>query len=247
VVRPFFSRSLFQARSPGRAGRMRSPHSTPDRRPLVDLEAALAGILDCFRSGAALSSPACSAPKDRSHLVRGNQGRSPAPFEPRSARSGAAADRGERRRASRGQPAPTSTSLHWPPCAPPARRWSRAAAINCPLHLGTTGYPGTEIANGEAFDGKTEVATFSGRSACRARTTLCGRQRISRAFAVPAPKRPIFSLPSISARRLLDGDEPDGTMLPHIRLDRAPPVPESETDCNERALSPSQTRDLQAR
>ena len=49
---------------------------------LHDLEAALAGILDCFRIGRStlLEQPVPAA--DRPHPVRRDQGRSSAPFEP---------------------------------------------------------------------------------------------------------------------------------------------------------------------
>ena len=72
--------------SPGSIARscwsMRWRRSMPGRKRCIDLEAALAGILDCFRIGRStlLSTPVPAA--DRPHPVRRHQGRSSAPFQP---------------------------------------------------------------------------------------------------------------------------------------------------------------------
>ena len=49
---------------------------------LADLEAALAGILDCFRIGRSTLSQRAVPAADRPHIVCRDQGRPPAPFEP---------------------------------------------------------------------------------------------------------------------------------------------------------------------
>ena len=49
---------------------------------LHDLEAALAGILDCFRIGRSTFFSSAVPPAHRPHPVRRHQGRSSAPFQP---------------------------------------------------------------------------------------------------------------------------------------------------------------------
>ena len=185
---------------------------------LHDLEAALAGILDCFRIGRStlLQQPVPAA--DRPHPVRRHQGRSSASFEPRPAGGGAAADRGQGRRRAPNMPAPRSTSWRWPRCAPPARRRSQRGRDKLPSILGTPA-PG-EIANGETFDGNTEVATFPGDLPADPGGAVQRRRRVSRPLQRGGRKDrfPLSALPAAAARERGDGEEP---ALPHIRLDRA--------------------------
>ena len=86
-----------------------------------------------------------------------------------------------------------------------------------PSILGTPA-PG-EIANGETFDGKTEVATFPGDLPDDPEELFRGEARFA-ASPAPRPKRPIFAFCAF-ARRCSNATATDEPALPHIRLDRA--------------------------
>ena len=154
---------------------------------------------------------------DRPHPVRRDQGRSSAPFEPRPARSGAAADRRQGRRRAPNIPAPRSTSWRWPRCAPPARRRCSAAAKNCR---------------------RSSARRPPARSPMARRSTARPRSRPFRATCPPIPKQ-LFKgegafrgLSSAAAEKTdfrflrfrppqLESDGAGRPALPHIRLDRA--------------------------
>ena len=127
---------------------------------LHDLEAALAGILDCFRIGRSTILSTLFRPRiDRilfaatkaDHLHHLSHDRLEAVLR-RAVAKAAGTGGSDRRRDRRGGARRR--------CAPPARRRSRAAATSCPPSSARPS-PG-ESANGEMFDGNTEVATFPG-------------------------------------------------------------------------------------
>ena len=112
-------------------------------------------------------------------------------------------------------PVPRSTWWRSPRCAPPARRRSRAAATSCRRILGTPA-PG-EIANGETFDGETEVATFPGDLPDDPEELFKGAFRgLSSTPSDKADFRFLRFRPP-----LLERDGAEEPALPHIRLDRA--------------------------
>ena len=155
---------------------------------------------------------------DRPHPVRRDQGRSSASFQPRPAGGGVAADR---------RPAPSAraedTGAAIDVVALAAVRATREAMVargrdKLPSILGTPA-PG-EIANGETFDGNTEVATFPGDLPADPEGAVRRRRRVSRPLQRAAPTRAI-SASCASARRCSSATTRDEPALPHIRLDRA--------------------------
>ncbi len=86
-----------------------------------------------------------------------------------------------------------------------------------PSILGTPA-PG-ERANGEAFDGKTEVATFPGDLPTDAEELFAGETAF-RGLSSATPEKSDFRFLRFRPPQL-EANGPDGPMLPHIRLDRA--------------------------
>ena len=81
VVRPFFRDHFARLdRQVVLVDALSAFNSGPEA--LVDLEAALAGILDCFRIGRSTILSSLFRPRIDRISVRRNQSRSPAPFEP---------------------------------------------------------------------------------------------------------------------------------------------------------------------
>jgi predicted YcjX-like family ATPase len=86
-----------------------------------------------------------------------------------------------------------------------------------PSILGTPA-PG-EIANGEAFDGKSEVATFPGDLPADAEQLFAGDSAFRGLSSAPAEKTDFRFLRFRPPQ--LDGPGAEDPTLPHIRLDRA--------------------------
>ena len=108
-----------------------------------------------------------------------------------------------------------STSSRCPRCAPPARPSVTRGRDKLPSITGTPA-PG-EIANGETFDGETEVATFPGDLPDNPEELFNGGFRgLSSAPSEKADFRFLRFRPPLLEHGA--GDEPT---LPHIRLDRA--------------------------
>ena len=182
---------------------------------LHDLEAALAGILDCFRIGRGTLLSTLFRPRiDRilfaatkaDHLHHASHDRLEAVL--RRAVSHAAA-RAE------------STGAAIDVVALAAVRATREATVakgrdKLPSLLGTPA-PG-ETANGEIFDGNTEVATFPGDLPADAEELF--RQHAFRGLSSAAADTSDFRFLRFRPP-LLDRDGTDEPTLPHIRLDRA--------------------------
>jgi len=182
---------------------------------LHDLEAALAGILDCFRIGRGTLLSTLFRPRiDRilfaatkaDHLHHTSHDRLEAVL--RRAVSHAAA-RAE------------STGAAIDVVALAAVRATREATVakgrdKLPSLLGTPA-PG-ETANGEIFDGNTEVATFPGDLPADAEELF--RQDAFRGLSSAAADTSDFRFLRFRPP-LLDRDGTDEPTLPHIRLDRA--------------------------
>jgi predicted YcjX-like family ATPase len=182
---------------------------------LHDLEAALAGILDCFRIGRGTLLSTLFRPRiDRilfgatkaDHLHHASHDRLEAVL--RRAVSHAAA-RAE------------STGAAIDVVALAAVRATREATVakgrdKLPSLLGTPA-PG-ETANGEIFDGNTEVATFPGDLPADAEELF--RQDAFRGLSSAAADTSDFRFLRFRPP-LLDRDGTDEPALPHIRLDRA--------------------------
>jgi predicted YcjX-like family ATPase len=180
---------------------------------LHDLEAALAGILDCFRIGRATFSPACS----------GRASTASCSPPPRPIICIIRATTGWRRSCARtwrrppsapNMRKPRSTWWRLPRCAPRARHGRarpRKAAVD-PRHAGAG-----ESANGETFDGETEVATFPGDLPADPEA-LFRATRFRGLSSAPRRRRISASCASAAAARTRRQREP---ALPHIRLDRA--------------------------
>ena len=182
---------------------------------LVDLEAALAGILDCFRIGRATLLSNLFRPRiDRilfaatkaDHLHHLSHDRLEAVLRRTVAKAAARAE---------------YTGAAIDVVALAAVRATREAQVQrggekLPSILGTPA-PG-EIAGGETFDGNTEVATFPGdlpadpEQLFRGETSFRG---LSSASAEKADFRFLRFRPP-----QLENGGPDGPALPHIRLDR---------------------------
>jgi hypothetical protein len=183
---------------------------------LHDLEAALAGILDCFRIGRSTLFSSLFRPRiDRilfaatkaDHLHHSSHDRLEAVL--RRALSSAVA-RAE------------STGAEIDVVALAAVRATREAMVargrdKLPSILGTPA-PG-EIANGEAFDGNTEVATFPGDLPTDAEELFKGEDAF-RGLASAAAEKTDFRFLRFRPP-LLERDGTNEPALPHIRLDRA--------------------------
>jgi uncharacterized protein len=215
VVRPFFRDHFSRLdRQMVLVDALSAFNSGPEA--LVDLEAALAGILDCFRVGRSTFFSSLFRPRiDRilfaatkaDHLHHSSHDRLEAVLRRTVAKAVARAE---------------DTGADIDVVALAAVRATREAMVargreKLPSILGTPA-PG-ERANGEAFDGKTEVATFPGDLPTDAEALFAGEtafRGLSRTSAEKSDFRFLRFRPP-----QLDANGPDGPMLPHIRLDRA--------------------------
>jgi predicted YcjX-like family ATPase len=183
---------------------------------LADLEGALAGILDCFRIGRSTLFSALFRPKiDRilfaatkaDHLHHSSHDRLEAVLRRAVAKAVAKAE---------------DTGANIDVVALAAVRATREATVargreKLPSILGTPA--SGEMANGETFDGNTEVATFPGDLPVDPEQLFNGEaafRGLSSASAEKADFRFLRFRPP-----QLENEGPDGPALPHIRLDRA--------------------------
>jgi predicted YcjX-like family ATPase len=183
---------------------------------LHDLEAALAGILDCFRIGRSTFFSNLFRPRiDRilfaatkaDHLHHSSHDRLEAVL--RRAMSGAVA-RAE------------DTGAEIDIVALAAVRATREAQVQrgrekLPSILGTPA--ASEIANSESFDGETEVATFPGDLPADPEQLFSGEGAF-RGLSSTAAEKTDFRFLRFRPPRL-ERDGTDEPALPHIRLDRA--------------------------
>jgi uncharacterized protein len=183
---------------------------------LVDLEAALAGILDCFRIGRTTLFSSLFRPRiDRilfaatkaDHLHHSSHDRLEAVLRRTVAR---AADRAE------------YTGAAIDVVALAAVRATREAQVQrgrekLPSILGTPAEG--ETAGGERFDGNTEVATFPGDLPDDPEQLFDGATAFRGLSSATAEKTDFRFLRFRPPQ--LESDGPDGPALPHIRLDRA--------------------------
>jgi predicted YcjX-like family ATPase len=215
VVRPFFRDHFSRLdRQMVLVDALSAFNSGPEA--LVDLEAALAGILDCFRIGRSTFFSSLFRPRiDRilfaatkaDHLHHSSHDRLEAVLRRTVAKAVARAD---------------DTGAEIDVVALAAVRATREAMVargreKLPSILGTPA-PG-ERANGEAFDGKTEVATFPGDLPTDAEALFTGETAF-RGLSSTAAEKSDFRFLRFRPPQL-DANGPDGPMLPHIRLDRA--------------------------
>ena len=184
---------------------------------LRDLEAALAGILECFRIGRSTLLSNLFRPRiDRilfaatkaDHLHQSSHDRLEAILRRTVAKAVASAPN---------MPAPRSTSWRWPRCAPPARRRCSAAAKSCPRSSARP--PPARPAMARHFDGETEVATFPGDLPADPEELFSGDDAF-RGLSSAAAEKTDFRFLRFRPPQL-DRQECDGPVLPHIRLDRA--------------------------
>jgi predicted YcjX-like family ATPase len=216
VVRPFFRDHFARLdRQVVLVDALSAFNSGPEA--LVDLEAALAGILDCFRIGRGTILSSLFRPRiDRilfaatkaDHLHRSSHDRLEAVL---------------RRTLARAVERAAHTGAQIDVVALAAVRATREAQVQrgrdkLPSILGT---PDTgEIANGEVFDGTTEVATFPGDLPANAEELFSGADAF-RGLAKASDEKTDFRFlrfrpPQIES--VAAGNDP---ALPHIRLDRA--------------------------
>src|SRR5271169_2803710 len=215
VVRPFFRDHFARLdRQIVLVDALAAFNSGPEA--LVDLEAALAGILDCFRIGRSTFIANLFRPRiDRilfaatkaDHLHHQSHDRLEAVLRRAVARAVARAE---------------NTGADIDVVALAAVRATREAMVargrdKLPSILGTPA-PG-EIANGEAFDGNTEVATFPGDLPADAEELFQGNGAF-RGLASAAAEKSDFRFLRFRPP-LLERDGTDEPSLPHIRLDRA--------------------------
>jgi uncharacterized protein len=215
VVRPFFRDHFSRLdRQVVLVDALSAFNSGPEA--LVDLEAALAGILDCFRIGRSTLLSTLFRPRiDRilfaatkaDHLHHSSHDRLEAVL---------------RRTVNRAVVTAEDTGADIDVVALAAVRATREAQVQrgrekLPSILGTPA-PG-EMAGGEAFDGETEVATFPGDLPADPEELFKGEtafQGLSSATAEKSDFRFLrFRPPQLEREGI---DEP---VLPHIRLDRA--------------------------
>src|SRR5437763_5585593 len=215
VVRPFFRDHFARLdRQIVLVDALAAFNSGPEA--LHDLEAALEGILDCFRIGRATFISSLFRPRiDRilfaatkaDHLHHQSHDRLEAVLRRAVGRAAARAE---------------STGAQIDVVALAEVRATREAMVargrdKLPSILGTPA-PG-EIANGEAFDGNTEVATFPGDLPADAEALFKGNSAFLGLASGAAEKTDFRFLrfrPPLVERN--DAEEPS---LPHIRLDRA--------------------------
>jgi predicted YcjX-like family ATPase len=215
VVRPFFRDHFSRLdRQVVLVDALSAFNSGPEA--LVDLEAALAGILDCFRIGRSTLLSSLFRPRiDRilfaatkaDHLHHSSHDRLEAVL---------------RRTVNRAVVTAEDTGADIDVVALAAVRATREAQVQrgrekLPSILGTPA-PG-EMAGGEAFDGETEVATFPGDLPADPEELFKGETAFQGLSSAPAEKSDFrflrFRPPQLEREGI---DEP---VLPHIRLDRA--------------------------
>ena len=215
VVRPFFRDHFARLdRQVVLVDALAAFNSGP--RALHDLEAALAGILDCFRIGRGTLLSALFRPRiDRilfaatkaDHLHHSSHDRLEAVLRRAVAMAAAKAE---------------DTGADIDAVALAAVRATREVMVargreKLPSILGTPA--SGEKADGETFDGNTEVATFPGDLPDDPETLFKGDaafRGLSSASAEKADFRFLRFRPPH-----LEQEGPDGAALPHIRLDRA--------------------------
>ncbi len=215
VVRPFFRDHFSRLdRQVVLVDALAAFNSGPEA--LHDLEAALAGILDCFRIGRSTFLSSLFRPRiDRilfaatkaDHLHHSSHDRLEAVL---------------RRAVSRAVTRAEDTGAEIDVVALAAIRATREALVQrgrekLPSILGTPA-PG-EMAGGEAFDGKTEVATFPGDLPADPEQLFKGENAFRGLSSASAEKSDFRFLRFRPPQLEREGtDEP---ALPHIRLDRA--------------------------
>jgi predicted YcjX-like family ATPase len=183
---------------------------------LHDLEAALAGILDCFRIGRSTLLSALFRPKiDRilfaatkaDHLHHSSHDRLEAVLWRAVAMAAARAE---------------DTGAEIDAVALAAVRATREAMVargreKLPSILGTPA--SGEWADGETFDGSTEVATFPGDLPVDPEELFTDKTAFAGLSSARAEKTDFRFLRFRPPQ--LENEAPDGPALPHIRLDRA--------------------------
>jgi uncharacterized protein len=215
VVRPFFRDHFARLdRQVVLVDALAAINSGPNA--LLDLEAALAGILDCFRVGRGSFLNALFRPKiDRilfaatkaDHLHHSSHDRLEAVLRQAVARA-----------VMRAQDTGATIDV----VALAAVRATREAQItrgheSLPSILGTP--VAGETANGASFDGNTEVATFPGELPEDPKRLFEGESAFSGLSSTKADKADFRFLRFRPPRLTPDGM--DAATLPHIRLDRA--------------------------
>jgi predicted YcjX-like family ATPase len=215
VVRPFFRDHFSRLdRQVVLVDALSAFNSGPEA--LADLEAALAGILDCFRIGRSTLFSNLLRPRiDRilfaatkaDHLHHSSHDRLEAVLRRTVARAVARAE---------------DTGALIDVVALAAVRATREATVargreKLPSILGTPA--AGEIANGEAFDGNTEVATFPGDLPADPNALFAGEGAFRGLASASAEKTDYRFLRFRPPQLESVGAEPPA--LPHIRLDRA--------------------------
>ena len=215
VVRPFFRDHFSRLdRQVVLVDALSAFNSGPEA--LHDLEAALAGILDCFRIGRSTLLSSLFRPRiDRilfaatkaDHLHHSSHDRLEAVL---------------RRTVDRAVAKAEDTGADIDVVALAAVRATREAQVQrgrekLPSILGTPA--SGEVANGEAFDGETEVATFPGDLPADPEELFKGDSAFRGLSSATAEKSDFRFLRFRPPH--LDSRDADGPMLPHIRLDRA--------------------------
>ena len=216
VVRPFFRDHFARLdRQVVLVDALSAFNSGPEA--LVDLEAALAGILDCFRIGRGTILSSLFRPRiDRilfaatkaDHLHRSSHDRLEAVL---------------RRTLARAVERAAHTGAQIDVVALAAVRATREAQVQrgrdkLPSILGT---PDTgEIANGEVFDGTTEVATFPGDLPANAEELFSGADAF-RGLAKASDEKTDFRFLRFRPPQIESVAAAKDPALPHIRLDRA--------------------------
>jgi len=215
VVRPFFRDHFSRLdRQVVLVDALSAFNSGPEA--LVDLEAALAGILDCFRIGRSTLFSNLFRPRiDRilfaatkaDHLHHSSHDRLEAVLRRTVARAVARAE---------------DTGAAIDVAALAAVRATREATVargreKLPSILGTPA--AGEIANGEAFDGETEVATFPGDLPADPEALFAGGGAF-RGLASASVEKSDYRFLRFRPPQL-ESPEAEPPTLPHIRLDRA--------------------------
>jgi hypothetical protein len=215
VIRPFFRDHFSRLdRQVVLVDALAAFNSGPEA--LVDLEAALAGILDCFRIGRSTLLSNLFRPRiDRilfaatkaDHLHHSSHDRLEAVL---------------RRTVSRAVATAEDTGAEIDVVALAAVRATREAMVargreKLPSILGTPAE--NEIAGDAAFDGNTEVATFPGDLPADPEALFAGDHAFRGLSSATTDKTDFRFLRFRPPQ--LESDGPESPMLPHIRLDRA--------------------------
>jgi uncharacterized protein len=216
VVRPFFRDHFARLdRQIVLVDALSAFNSGPEA--LVDLEAALAGILDCFRIGRSTFLSSLFRPRiDRilfaatkaDHLHHSSHDRLEAVL---------------RRTLAKAVGRAAHTGAHIDVVALAAVRATREAQVQrgrekLPSILGTP--DAGEIANGEVFDGTAEVATFPGDLPANPEELFSGADAF-RGLARADDDKTDFRFLRFRPPQLETGGAENDLALPHIRLDRA--------------------------